>query len=1079
MKPTLWIWLIIVVASAGIFVLNLAAPANAACGTLYVGVVLLALRFKRRQMCLWVALFCSGLILSSAITVLISEQAGSDRTGLIVYREPLHLLINGLLELFAIWVTATFCFVTQGLQRDLVSAKDELQQRFELRSAELLHTTAELQSEIDRSEQTKRELAHSKAHYLTLIENLPIHVIRKDIEGRFTFASPSFCELLGRPLSAVLGKTDHDFYPPEMANKFRADDHRVMTTRQIINEMETNQLADGTRTRVQVIKVPISDGTGKVAGTQGIFWDVTERMKAEDELRESEAEKRAILESALDSMIILDAEGTIVEVNHAALQAFRCSPDNLIGAEMSTLFADETFREQFKEVLEKYARDGEAATILGERTEVNLRRHNQREFTAEMSTQAIPRRLAGFALFIRDVTKRKRAQDALRAAKEAAESANQAKSLFVANMSHEIRTPMNAITGITDLLLGTELRPAEQREYLTVIQESADSLLGVINDILDFSKIEAGKLDLEHCEFNLRDRLGDAMKSLAVRAHAKGLEIACRVDPTIPDLVIGDYTRLRQVIVNLVGNAIKFTEEGEVVVNVEPGARTSDSVELLFAVKDTGVGIADERKDAIFAAFEQADNSTTRQYGGTGLGLAISAGLVQILGGRMWVDSEINRGSEFFFTAKFGVPEGATDTPDDQGNAGLQGIQALIVDDNATNREVVSEILASAGVKAVAVADSESALERLGNQRDGGEPFQVAIVDSRMPGNDGFALAERVRNSAELACPVVMMLISGDRPSSASPDGAQQTSYVMKPIKSSELLEAIDAALHPEQAAVFPADVKASTVEPLPPLSILLAEDSRVNQKLAVGLLERAGHNVEVANNGREAISTLEKRDFDVILMDIQMPVMDGMAATASIRSSEATTGKRTPIVAMTAHAMKGDYEACIAAGMDGYVSKPIRAATLTEAIRNVLGDRVAEPAIEGPGGEVDWERALEVVGGDKKLLRDIATTYLDECPNLVRQMRESLTAGDHSELARAAHTLKGSMRYFGADHAFELSANLESAGRSGEVEAAHETLEQLDRHLDSVNAELSAFVKSGRFQSANGSQSATDETPS
>jgi two-component system sensor histidine kinase/response regulator len=1056
MKSTLWLWLIIVLISAGIFILNLAAPANAACGTLYVAVVLLALRFARRGMVLLVALFCSFLIFSSAMTVLISEQEDSARAGLIVYREPLQLLLNGLLELFAIWVAAIFGFVMKGLQTDLVAAKDEVEQRFEASSAQLLHTTAELRSEIDLREQARRELDRSEAHYLSLIENLPIHVIRKDAKGCFTFASPSFCDLLGKSLESIIGKTDHDLYPPDLANKYRRDDLRVLRDHCVMNELETNQLADGTKTSVQVLKVPISNAAGNIVGIQGIFWDVTERMKAEDELRESEARKRAILESAMDSIIILDADGRIVEFNPASLDTFQCRPENILSKEMADQFVGPAFREQFRANLARYSGAREVGSMLGRWIEVPLNRQDGTEFIAEISAQPIPDGSASFAIFLRDVTERKQAEDTLRSAKDAAEAASQAKSLFVANMSHEIRTPMNAITGITDLLLESDL-PPDHREYLNVIQESADSLITVINDILDFSKIEAGKLEINQVEFDLDERLGDAMKSLAVRAHSKDLELACSIDPQTPRTLIGDDSRLRQVIVNLVGNAIKFTVSGEVVVRVTPTNWDNGTVELTFSVQDTGLGIPPERREIIFAAFEQADNSTTRRYGGTGLGLAISAKLVQLMNGHLWVESELEKGSTFFFSAQFGLAAGDDELTGYDLRL-LEGLAVMVVDDNATSRAIVEKSLSVWKVAPTAVGSAEEAIAELRAPDSG--PYRLVIIDSRMPRIDGFMLSEQIKQDPDLDCSLIMMLTSGDRSHRTSDSGDHVAAYLMKPVKPSELLDAIVLALDPLQATK---DLPSIQDKPaLPPLNILLAEDSLVNQKLAVGLLERQGHRVDVANNGREAISAVDRQKYDVILMDIQMPTMDGMEATAVIRSHEATRGGHVRIVAMTAHAMKGDREACLAAGMDGYVTKPIRAAALVEAIREVIERVPLENTEEANVDRVDWKRALEVVASDEELLHDVVEIYLDECPKMVEDMRRSVLEEDHDTLQRAAHTLKGSMRYFGIETVFQRAQELEEIGRNHRSQVAAVKLAELEESLEIVNPILARFVETG-----------------
>jgi len=664
----------------------------------------------------------------------------------------------------------------------------------------------------------------------------------------------------------------------------------------------------------------------------------------------------------------------------------------------------------------------------------------------------------------RDVSDRKAAEARLtelvrelEIAREKAEQATNAKGEFLANMSHEIRTPMNAIIGMTDLALQTGVT-GQQREYLETTRDSAESLLTIINDILDVSKIEARRLTLEHAPFHFRDTVEDGVRLLAPRAAQKGLELACRIAPDVPDALVGDAGRLRQIILNLVGNAIKFTESGEVVVNITVDSQTDDDVRLRFLVRDTGIGIPHDKQWKIFGPFEQADASTTRRYGGTGLGLTISTQLVEMMEGRLWLESEPGQGSRFYFVAQFTRlrDEAPGQAPHTQA---LHDIRTLIVDDNATNRLILSEMLNGWQMAASAENGAGAALKALRDAARGARPFHLVLTDALMPDVDGFTLAREIARDEQLRSVKVILLTSagvGDGDGAADGFAARLT----KPVKQSDLLDAIVTAFAGPVPRADVASRPGVAGQPDPaarPLNVLVAEDNLTNQKLIDALLRQRGHRVTLAVNGRQALERAAAEDFDIILMDVQMPEMGGLEATSAIRARERNTGRRTPILALTASAMAGDRNRCLDAGMDAYVAKPLRVDELFAAIAALCAPRAtaAGPVPDAPAPSVDAAALLAGFNGDAKLVQDVAEVFLQDGPVMLARLRDAARNRDATALAATAHAIKGSAGLFSQGPAYRSARRLEERARAGDLTTADTLCADVEADVSRLMAEL------------------------
>jgi PAS domain S-box-containing protein len=1104
--------------------------------------------------------------------------------------------------------------------------------------------------DVTERRQAERALAVERNLLRALIDALPDFVYAKDRDSRFLLANLPVAQAMGAASpQELIGKTDFDFYPHEMAAKYLADEREVLRSgRALLNRDEPGRAADGTPASILTSKVPFRDAGGEIVGIVGVGRDITERKRAEEVLREYEK----VVESAQDMMVVVDREYRYRMANQAFLSYRRLERSQLVGMRVADVVGPEVFQRWVKRKLDEcfegqvvryearypYPELGErdlslafypiagptgadrVACILQDITErkraeealrqsehqlaqamdLALQAHweldaasgvftfndrfyalygttAEREGGYQMSAERYAREFLtpeeahlvtdaaarasserdpdapeglehrihrrdgevrhvlvraslvkdsqGRILKVRgvnqDITERKRAEQELQKAREAAEMANRAKSEFLANMSHEIRTPMNGIIGMTDLALDTNLS-AEQRDYLGMVKDSADSLLTLINDILDFSKIEAGKFSLDLAEFELRDHLANTLKSLAPRAHQKGLEMVYTVAPEVPSRVLGDPSRLRQILVNLLGNAIKFTERGEIALRVEVESQQEEAAVLHFSVTDTGIGIPPEKQQSIFDAFAQADSSTTRRYGGTGLGLSISSHLVEMMGGSIWVESQVGRGSSFHFTARLSLEHGLSfesltakqemERPGRLGSEGLnlEGMPVLVVDDNATNRRILEAMLNHWKMQPALAEGGEAGLELMTEQKRAGHTFPLVLIDALMPGMDGFELAAKIKADPGLAGATIMMLTSaGQRGDATRCRELGIEAYLIKPIRQSELLDAILTTLgRPRRGQRRPALVtRHSLREARRKLRILVVEDNAVNQQLAARLLEKHGHEVELAGNGREAMEMLVTGGpgFDLALMDVQMPEIDGLEATALIRRQEKVTGRHLPIVAMTAHAMKGDRERCLAAGMDAYISKPLHPDRLFAALDEVVGESPQ------PGSELEAERAgdkgfdrlaalggfdnaalLARVEGDTQLLAEMAALFLKNYPQRLAEIRLAMEQNDARALERAAHALQGSVSNFegtlvrrpetspafqaegpGADPSGRRAADydpvqegrkaalqLEKMGARGEMALAERAYHQLAENLEQLRSALESYQR-------------------
>ena len=929
---------------------------------------------------------------------------------------------------------------------------------------------------------TGRELAelrqaNSWLHALLNASTLST-IVATDLNGLITLFNAGAERMLGYTAEEMVGKKTPAIFHLESEMQLRGKElsgkygrpisgHSVFVEQARLGEIEEREWTfvrkDGSRLIASVFINAIYDANSKITGFLGIGHDITKRKESEAKLLL--LTERLSLATSVAAVGVWEwdvAKGSMTwDDTMSQIYGFKLTPGNPYEQWSRTVVPEDL--PLAEGALEKTLNQKGRATVdfRIRRTDGSVRYLAAAE-GAVLDENGNVAKIIGVNI---DVTDRKKTEEELKRAKEEAEAANRAKSEFLANMSHEIRTPMNGIMGMTELVLDTEL-DSEQREYLTLAKISADSLLSLINDILDYSKIEAGKLDIDAIDFNLGDCLGDTMKTLSLRAHQKGLELAFEIEPNVPDAIVGDPGRLRQIILNLVGNAIKFTEQGEVVLSVQLMTHVQDEVQLRFTVKDTGIGIPPEKQAAVFEAFHQADGSMTRKYGGTGLGLTISSRLVDLMGGKIWVESELGEGSRFHFTANFTIQKAATRTVVPRDPDTLHDMRVLVVDDNATNRHILVKMLEGWRMVPSTADSGAKAMVTLTESKGIGRTFPLILLDAQMPEMDGFALAEYIKRHPSFRAATIMMLSSaGQRGDALRCRELGVAAYLTKPIRQAELMDAILTALGTRaRNDQKPALVTRHTLrESRNRLKVLLAEDNAVNQLVALRLLERFGHSVTVAANGKKALEAWEKGGHDAILMDVQMPEMNGWEATRLIRDRERGTGEHIPIIAMTAHAMKGDDERCFAAGMDDYLTKPIRTEELMAALDNVGSGKAMhgarlEPATKTTAREtcaVDLGAALDRLNGDRELYNELVEVFRQECPGAAAKMRRAIDDRDLRVVERSAHTLRGAASNLGAVAVSEAAMELERRAGSNDVASTDEQFEVLQREIERLFSEL------------------------
>ena len=951
---------------------------------------------------------------------------------------------------------------------------------------ELRRHLHELARKVEEQKLMEQRLMDSESFFQALVESLPQNIIRKDAQGRFIFANQKFCQSIGRTAEELLGRTDFDFFPMELAGKYHRDDLRVMATRENLDTVEAYQTPQGDKLFVHVIKTPLYDAQGKVVGIQGIFWDVTQRKRIEEALAYERDLLRALLDNIPDRIYFKDVHSRFLRCsNSMARRLGMQTPSEVVGK------TDFDFHP--RELAQEFFNDEQRIILTGKPMINKLEKQsspNGEEIWASVTKIPIYNQngaVTGIIGISRDVTKLKKAEQELEQARDAALESVRVKSQFLANMSHEIRTPMNAITGMTGLLKDTDLNQ-EQREFVDTIGNSTATLLAIINEILDFSKLEARKIELETIDFDLRHLLESTSSMMADSAQAKGLELGCFLHADVPCRLRGDPGRLRQVLTNLLSNAVKFTDAGEVLMEVRKISETPGQASIRFSVTDSGIGMAPEILPQIFDAFTQADGSTTRKYGGTGLGLTISKQLVQLMGGEISVSSAQQKGSEFSFELSFLKQPSTHEPPPPPETGVLAGKNVLVVDDSKTNRQILLNQLGSLGMNVEVAATYQDALHRLTGDDIGKTPFDLVLVDMNMPEGSGWDFARALAPS-EKHGRAALVAITPYRYQYSREElyAAGFVGRLIKPVRLSRLRQGAFSILtrgndmDPDQAK--PAETPKPKTDPIAtPASavekkarILLAEDNAVNQRVALSQLKKLGYSAVAVTNGAEVLNAMMHAPYDIILMDCQMPEMDGYEVTKRIRQAEknphAKISTSPYIIALTANSMCGDRERCLEAGMNDYLTKPIDLNGLERVLQRATRNHPpfesssAAEAHDHSDGSSGSEPSLDrsVLNGLKELriaghpdpLEELVEMYLKDSDSRLSAMKEALESQETTKLAAVVHSLKGSSNNLGARRLGELCRQLEDQAKTGDLSGAEPLLDSIKQEFNAVKTSL------------------------